>query len=511
MRQGTAVAVVSWVIRAITTLGLVSVGCTSSHPGAVRGDGGASTNAGGLAPVDFEEAGAGGAEGTAWGDRLVTNVRVEVHPSVKTILTVHWDQQETTDSTWLEFTLGDGNVMCSRAAPGSVGAHRDVVLGVPGPAAVAVRIAGEREGLPYRTHAYHSETGAVPRGLPRPEVLTFDPARASPERWLLGAVENSDGGCNSLACYYHATFWIYIMDRQGRIVWYYADPASQATSSFPRIARDGEYLWIDKRDFYDVVPTETVLKTTLDHEYSEEIPVDGLSDCIDVTDDGSLLYDTNGRPGPMELREMRRDGSVRTIWSCTEHFGGDFDCYSNTVNYNPRDDTVLLSFPYENTVVEIDRRSGALVGQYGDAPGSYDFSPSRWEFEFQHFPNITPEGTLLVSTHMPGYEDTQRAVAGGHTFLEFAIDREHRTLIERWAYMLGQEWAMYKGMAIRLPNGNTLANYGTGGVIREITPDQQTVFLVKFDSDRGDDDFNKMLGNNVLVDDLYSLNGGGPE
>ena len=41
---------------------------------------------------------------------------------------------------------------------------------------------------------------------------------------------------------------------------------------------------------------------------------------------------------------------------------------------------------------------------------------------------------------------------------------------------------MYKGMAIRLPNGNTLANYGTGGVIREITPDKQTAFHVKFDA-----------------------------
>ena len=36
-------------------------------------------------------------------------------------------------------------------------------------------------------------------------------------------------------------------------------------------------------------------------------------------------------------------------------------------------------------------------------------------------------------------------------------------------------------MAIRLPNGNTLGNYGTGGAIREITPDKQTVFHVKFD------------------------------
>jgi hypothetical protein len=65
-------------------------------------------------------------------------------------------------------------------------------------------------------------------------------------------------------------------------------------------------------------------------------------------------------------------------------------------------------------------------------------------------------------------------------------------------------------MAIRLANGNTLANYGTGGVIREITPDQQTVFHVKFDAPRGDDFFNKMVGHNEFIDDLYTLNGGGP-
>ena len=133
---------------------------------------------------------------------------------------------------------------------------------------------------------------------------------------------------------------------------------------------------------------------------------------------------------------------------------------------------------------------------------------ASWEFEFQHFPNITAEGTLLVSSHMPGYADTSDAVAGQHAFMEFEVDRENQTLIERWIYNDGPEWAMYKGMAIRLPNGNTLGNYGTGGVIREITPDRQTVFHVKFDVEGGDDFFNKMVGHNELIDDLYALNGG---
>jgi hypothetical protein len=167
-----------------------------------------------------------------------------------------------------------------------------------------------------------------------------------------------------------------------------------------------------------------------------------------------------------------------------------------------------MSFPYENTVVEIDRQSGELVASYGDAPGSYAFSPETWEFEFQHFPNITPDGTLIVSSHMPGYSDTEEPVQNQHAFMEFEIDRPNRTLVERWIYNEGPEWAMYKGMAIRLEGGNTLANYGTGGVIREITPDKQTAFMVKFDSEQGNDFFNKMVGHNVFVADLYALNGG---
>jgi len=75
-------------------------------------------------------------------------------------------------------------------------------------------------------------------------------------------------------------------------------------------------------------------------------------------------------------------------------------------------------------------------------------------------------------------------------------------------YDTGQEWAMYEGMAVNLAKGNVLANCSSGGVLREITQDETTVFYVKFD-DRDDHDFyNKYVGNNVFVDDLYALNGG---
>ena len=168
-------------------------------------------------------------------------------------------------------------------------------------------------------------------------------------------------------------------------------------------------------------------------------------------------------------------------------------------------------------VVEIDRDSGEMIGQYGTAPGSFAFAaplstpPAAWGFGFQHFPNFSAAGTLMVSSHMPGFEETSNPTANQHAFLEFSIDRERRVLTEKWRYTLGPEWPHAKGMAIRLPNGNTLANYGTGGVIREITNDLQTAWHVKFDAPGANDFYNKMVGNNVLIDDLYRLNGGGPQ
>jgi hypothetical protein len=439
-------------------------------------------------------------------DEHAFDVTIAVHDRVRTVLEVEWTQNLAAERTWLEFSFEGSEIMRSRPRPTELGPQRDVVLGVPAQTDVSVRVVSEVGGVVTASSEYHATTGALPASLPRPTLFAFDAGRASPERFLLGAVEDSLGGGD--VGYYFRTFFVYVMDRQGRIVWYYADPSTTATSSFQRVARDGEYLWIEKRAFTGGL-AESVLKMTLDHRYFEEISVPGLSDCIDVTDDGALLYDVDG-----ELFERSANGAIRSIWSCSARFGSGFNCYTNTVNWYAGEDTVLLSFPYENTVVEVQRQTGALVGQYGSARGSYAFAPPRearpaaWKFSFQHFPNRTPDGTLLVSTHAPGCAREPVPGAYRHAFVEFEIDRATMTLTERFRYTLGPEWPQAKGMAIRVSNGNTLVNYGTGGVIREVTAEGHTVFGVKFDVPDGNDFFNKMVGHNVLLDDLYALNGG---
>jgi hypothetical protein len=437
----------------------------------------------------------------------ISKVSIEMHEKVKTVLVVHWTQVSDADSAWLRFTFENNEWLQTPPRFAGKGENQEVILGVPEETVVTFHVVTESGGVTGETVPLTAATGAAPSAMPRATILHYDPALASEDRWMLGSVENTpdDGDCG---LYYYGTFWIYIIDRRGRIVWYYSDLGDNPCMAFPRVSPDGSYIYFEKRYFANSgAYAPRVLKLTLDHSYFEEVPVPGLEDCMEMTDDGAILFNT-GYEGDSNLKELLPDGTVRTIWNVEEwvQATGQFITYTNTVNWNPLNNTVTMSFPYSNTAVEIDRTSGQLIAQWGSLADSWDFSPDTWRFQFNHYANITPDGTLLISSHMPGFSDTESPVAGEHAFMEFEIDRENKTLVEKWIYNEGDEWAMYKGEAHRMANGNTLANYGTGGVIREITPDKETAWHVKWDAHFDQEDFyNNMVGHDVMINDLYAL------
>jgi hypothetical protein len=190
-------------------------GGTSTGSGLGSGGSGGLTGTGGATggTIGSGGAGTGGATVVA-GDDFVSNVKISVLSQTATVLVVTWTQLKAADNTWLEFSFSGSGVMSSRALAGATGSHRDVVLGVPEKTAVTVRIVSKLGGVDYQTKDYQGTTGALPSGLPKPTLVVHDAALASPEPWLLGAVDSSPGGCSNPSCYYSSTFWIYIMDRR---------------------------------------------------------------------------------------------------------------------------------------------------------------------------------------------------------------------------------------------------------------------------------------------------------
>ncbi len=407
---------------------------------------------------------------------LFANVTFEEHPDVHTILVVHWTQNAMSDATRLEFTFENDEWLASPGKPGDRGDHQEVALGIPEGVSLSFRLVAEIGGREVTSDVFNTTNGDAPNDLPRPDIEIYEPSLASDNRWMLGAVsEEGDRG-------YGGPNWMYIIDRSGRVVWYHrpaGGPDGDLTQGFwPRLSRDGTHISIDRQIRAD---TGSLLFTTLDFEYTAEVSLPNQSDCYDVTNDGHVLYDDRD-----VLWEVAPGGQRREVWDCNYR-----NCYSNTVNWDPLSDSVLLSMPQHNTVVQIDRSSGTLLRTFGD-DGDYAFDPPNLGLDFNHWAHITADGTFMVSSHQPN--------TNTHLFMEYTIDDSTQTLHSVWTYGGTSDWAEERGMAMRLPGGNTLGNYGPTGVIVEITPDKNVAWRLDF--------HDKLLGNNILIDDLYAVNRG---
>lgn len=425
-----------------------------------------------------------------------------VTKTVQTVLAVSWNQVTATDTVKLRFSFENDEWLESSAEPGIVGAHEIPVLGVPELTDVTIQILNE-SGNNQTACETTGRTGALPASMPRADIPVYNASLASSFRYMIGSVENTPGQTTM----YAGPFTLYIIDRAGRIVWYYLDQAWNPAMAYPRIAPDGSHFYVE-RSIRGGSNRPSVFRSTLDFRQFEEFETPGLNDAMDVTSDGTLVYNSEEW-----VIERQANGTERNIWNCTDwadaHAAGIGwpACYANSVVFNPLNDSIIVSYPYINTVVEISRQSGETIAQWGDASGSWVFDPVTTGLDFEHGANITPEGTLLVSSHTPGSGQGDSPVP--HFFLEFELDSTNQIAAEIWRYGEGlNDWPRWKGEVYPVPGGNRLLNYGCQGVIREVTPNLDVAWEVKWDADFADDLINKMVGHNILIDDLYALNKG---
>lgn len=441
-------------------------------------------------------------------DILESDITLEgqtVTKTVQTVLVVSWNQVTSADSVKLRFTFENDEWFESSSETGDVGAHKIPVLGVPEQTEVTIQIVSETQGDVSACET-SGTTGSLPSSMPRATVNEYDSNLASSYRWMLGGVENTPDAWSA----YSGPFTLYIIDRQGRIVWYYLDQAWNPAMAYPRIAPDGSHIAVE-RSIRAGTNQSSIFRAVLDFSQFKEYESPSLNDSMDFTDDGTFVY--NSEEWVIELLE---DGTERNIWSCSDWASengagyGMSTCYANSVVFYSANNSIIVSYPYINTVVEIGRESGELLAQWGDVSGSWTFDPTSTGLDFVHGANITQDGTLLVSSHTPGSGETSSRVP--HYFLEFSLDRENKIAEEIWRYGEGlQDWPRWKGEAFPVSNGNRLINYGCEGVIRELTQNLEIAWEVKWDADFSDDLINKMVGHNILIDDLYALNKGWQE
>ena len=425
----------------------------------------------------------------------VSDISLTIHPDITTVPVITWTQHEFAPSAWVQYSFDGRDWMRSPARSGGTGSHSQALFGVPSETEVTVRLVNDLDGRRLFSETWHTAvTGELPRELPQPSLKVWDRAATSPEGWVLTSLEFQTED------WYRGPWFLFILDREGRIVWYYPVPHSRCTMH-ARVALDGTHVLLEETTIYqgDNGEDSRLRRLTLSMGYDEEIPIPFLGSTFAETDEGTILFDDYTEFPRTWLSELMPDGTRRPIWNCTP-WGVEFGlnvwgCDPNETIWVPGTDTVLWSMWGSDTVVEITRDTGELLHQFGRIEDGWQFDPLKSCFEMQHYPYYTDAGTLLVSTHTLSAPPEQRA-------REFVVDEHDQTLVEIWNYGEGVgRYARYAGEALRLDNGNTLINYGSGADLREVTHDKQVAWEVEWDD-------TYLVGHVSLIDDLYDLDRG---
>lgn len=422
-----------------------------------------------------------------------------LHDDFGSLVYAAWDQPVEA-TTWVTYTF-DGTTLETPHVLTPVGPTEVLLLGVPYGVDVALHVTTEDTAGPDATIT----TESLPDGLVVPEEVSGDEALQDPSlRYLYMSMSERPSGANVGLT---EDWWVFILDRQGRVVWARKTPPD-AASLQPRVSYDGHRLLLDESTFWgdlDHGAASRLLSMTIDGTVEQTWQTPGMHHPYVQIADGSILYgawDGNNET----LEQLSPDGTQRRVWSCADALAerglsdllDQSTCASNTLAWRASDDTVLFSMYTLFTVFEIDRATGATLRTYGQLDGSWAMDPPEAGFWWQHGVHWTDEGTLLVSTY-----ETERGV--DTIVREYTPDPDTQTLHETWNMGLGSGiWGQYMGEPHRLENGNTLHNTGSEPRLREGTPDGTIVWDVNF-RQRSGSRSEAWMGRSTPITDLYDF------
>ena len=427
-----------------------------------------------------------------WDDPVLglQGVTTALHDEIGSIVYVTWDQPSDLSDVVVEYQVDDGEWRSTPAQSLGAGPAAFMLLGIPFDHTFSYRI---REGEQV-TDVHMSTTGPHPIDLPQPLLLTADEAQWHADgRFLILSINAKPGGWTA------GDYWKIIIDRQGRIVWASLTP-NQRWTIFARISQDGDDILWDEASFWsdwDSGKQSVVQRSKIDGSIVETISTPGLHHAFVELADGTLAW---GAASSVSEQLVKEDGngSADVIWDC-DRFHAETktktNCQSNTLYWHEATDTFLMSFYTTSTVVHIDHQSGETLHYWGQLDGPWTFSPTDALFDWQHGAHFTDMGTLLLSTHtITGELET--------VVSEYSLDEDSQTLNQIWSFGEGEGLhAFTAGEAHRLPNGNTLHNYGSMGRLREVTEDGTIVWDLAWEA--SDRDRGHLIGRSIFTDSLY--------
>ncbi len=425
---------------------------------------------------------------TVFTEPQVEDVAWALVEDFESVVRVTWEQLEPA-TIRVEFIVDEGEIRSSPTREVEAGPVEELLLGVPFETDVEFVVVNDFGDAPLFTDPVIATTGAPPEDLNVPTLGWSEPELQDPSmQFVITGASDVRG-------------WTIIFDRQARVVWARQTPGLNATL-YTRPSHDGTDLLIDHNTYwatFDDGAGSQIVRMKIDGTEVATYDTPGLHHPFTELADGTLVW--GAADGLNEtLEKLPPEGEQERIWDCADFHeleGGEHVyCQSNTLFHVEDTDTFLFSLYSDETIIEIDHETGASLRWFGQDEGSWAFDPPESAFHWQHGGHFTAEGTLLTSSHVDGTSDEC-------VVREYELDEDTETLVEVWSFGVGLEReAETMGEAHRLPNGNTLHNYGSGGKLLEVTPGGEVVWEISWhvESLGG-----YHLGRTTPVEDLYAF------
>jgi hypothetical protein len=350
------------------------------------------------------------------------------------------------------------------------------VLGLPANTTLLARVvATSTSGQQTKGEAFTFTTPAPPNDLPALSVLT----NQSPHSGfvMLGFTGSSANSANSYAL---------MLDTSGRVVWY---QQFQAPVVDFQKQPNGNYTVYSSlhgapSHFYELDRLGNVLREFA----ASEGRTTGVHE-LRLSEGGYSLYGLEFRTMDLSALGGRVEASVRgnvieyhrmnqspLFWRTLDHLdvseampdlnlqGAEVNpWHCNAIDID-RDGHVLVSFRNSDMIVKINSQTGGIIWRLGGKKNQFTFIDDPLHgFSHQHGVRRLANGNIILfdngNLHSP---PASRAV-------EYALDENAKTARLVWEYRHEPPlFGSALGFAQRLPNGNTLINYGTARRIIEV-------------------------------------------
>jgi hypothetical protein len=222
--------------------------------------------------------------------------------------------------------------------------------------------------------------------------------------------------------------------------------------------------------------------------YNERITVD-MSKYAEGADTNAVLMSN-------VLVETDTSGTIFWEWKAYEHLPvtdvtSDIDLTQHVIDFThinsiveDSDGNLLVSIRHFDEIIKINRQDGSIIWRMGGSKSKNnqfeiinDTTNGFVGFSHQHCLSLLPNGNFLM------YDNGNLKEPRFSRAVEYKVDQVNKTAEKVWEYRYSPDlYAASMGSVQRLPNGNTLINWGNTR-ITEVRADGSIAFDIKQDID----------------------------